>query len=119
MKHYDNITYQWTKLLGSSSADVGRSVAVNSSNNVYLTGDNGTNTGDYDAFLVKYTSSGNTEWSTKMDNSSSAEHGYGVVTVSNTFIYAVGNTGGELDNNTNSGLQDVFLFKYADNGTKQ
>ena len=119
LKHYDNTTYQWTKLLGSSSAEVGRSVAVNTSGNVYLTGDNGTTNGDYDAFLIKFDSSGNVVWSTKMDNSTSAEHGYGVVTHSNTFIYAVGNTGGELDNNTNSGLQDVFLFKYADNGTKQ
>ena len=118
-KYYDNSTHQSTILLGSSSAEVGRSVAVNSSNNVYLTGDNGTNTGDYDAFLLKYTSAGSTEWFTKMDNSSSAEHGYGVVTVSNSFIYAVGNTGGDLDNNTNLGLQDVFIFKYADNGTKQ
>jgi len=119
-KYYDNSTHQSTILLGSSNAEVGRSVTVNNSNNVYLTGDNETNSGDYDAFLVKYTSSGSSPvWYTKMDNSSSAEHGYGVVTVSSTFIYAVGNTGGGLDNNTNSGLQDVFLFKYADNGTKQ
>ena len=98
---------------------MGRSVAVNSSNNIYLTGDNSSTSGDYDAFLAKYTSSGTSPAWTRYMSSSSAEHGYGVVTVSNTFVYAVGNTGGELDNNTNSGLQDVFLFKYADNGTKQ
>ena len=54
-----------------------------------------------------------------MKSSSSGEYGYGVVVDSNNYIYVVGNTGGDLDNNSNSGLQDVFLFKYADNGTKQ
>ena len=48
----------------------------------------------------------------------SGEYGNGVVVDSNDYIYAVGNTGGDLDNNTNSGLQDVFILKYADNGTK-
>ena len=38
---------------------------------------------------------------------------------SNEFIYLVGNTGGELDNNTNSGEQDVYVFKYNSSGTKQ
>ena len=121
VKHYDNNTHlvrQWTRLLGSSSAEVGRSVTLNSSNNIYLTGDNGTTDGDFDAFLVKSNSNGYTVWSTEM-STSAGEYGYGVVTQSNTFIYTVGNTGGELDNNTNFGQQDIFLFKYADDGTKQ
>ena len=50
---------------------------------------------------------------------SSGEQGYGVTVDSSGKIYVVGNTGGDLDNNTNSGLQDVFILKYADNGTKQ
>ena len=52
-------------------------------------------------------------------STSSGEYGYGVATFTNTYIYAVGNTGGEIDNNTNSGLQDVFIFKYNSSGTKQ
>jgi len=126
VKYYDNgtsINYRWTTLLGTTSAETGRSVAVNSDSTLYLTGDNGSTDGDYDSFLAKYNSSGTLQWETelKSDNStdSYADFGYGVATYSNTFTYAIGNTGGDIDNNTNSGLQDVYLFKYADNGTKQ
>jgi len=125
LKHYDNSsqTPHWTILLGTSSAEVGRSVTVDS-NYLYLIGDNSSTSGDYDAFLAKYSSSGNETTSNtptwvKYLSTSSGEYGYGVVADSNNYIYAVGNTGGDLDNNTNSGLQDVFIFKYADNGTKQ
>ena len=92
------------------------------SNNLYLTGDNSSTSGDYDAFLAKYSTSGspsNSPTWIRYISTSSGEYGYGVVVNPDSHIYAVGNTGGELDNNTNSGLQDVFLFKFADNGTKQ
>ena len=123
LKHYDNSsqTPHWTVLLGTASAEVGRSVTLDS-NNLYLTGDNSSTSGDYDAFLAKYSSSGspsNTPTWIRYMRTTSGEYGNGVVVDSNDYIYAVGNTGGDLDNNTNSGLQDVFLFKYADNGSKQ
>ena len=96
---------------------------MDSSNNVYVTGDNSTTDGDYDAFLTKFNSSLSTQWSAEItsDNTTSsyADYGYGVVVNSDGYIYAVGNTGGEIDNNTNSGEQDVFIFKYDSSGTKQ
>jgi len=123
LKYYDNSTLHWTELLGTSSAEVGRSVTVDTSNNLYLTGDNGTNSGDYDAFFAKYDTSGSgpssPTWVREIKSSSSGEYGYGVVINSDSNIYVVGNTGGELDNNTNSGLQDVFILKYNSSGTKQ
>ena len=120
LKYYDNSTLHWTELLGTSSAEVGRSVTVDASNNLYLTGDNSSTSGDYDAFLAKYSRSNPSSptW-TRYMSTSSGEYGYGVVVNSDSHIYAVGNTGGDLDNNTNSGLQDVFIFKYNSSGTKQ
>ena len=96
---------------------------MDSSDNLYLTGDNSSTSGDYDAYLAKYSTSGNSgpngpTWIRYM-STSSGEYGYGVVAITNTYIYSVGNTGGELDNNTNSGLQDVFILKYNSSGTKQ
>ena len=79
---------------------------------------NGTTSGDYDVFLSKYNSSGVVQW-TSVISSSYAEYGYGAVVNSDTYIYTVGNTGGELDNNTNSGEQDVFIFKFDSDGNKQ
>ncbi len=123
INNYDNSTLRDTVLLGTSNAEKGRSISVDSSNNVYVTGDNSTTDGDYDAFLTKFNSSLSTQWSAEItsDNTTSsyADYGYGVVVNSDGFIYAVGNTGGEIDNNTNSGEQDVFIFKYDSSGNKQ
>jgi len=132
VKYYDNSTLDWTELLGTTSSDKaeeGRSVTVDShssSSYLYLTGLTegalqGSNLGNYDVFLAKYNIAGNKQWSStvRQMGTSSGEQGYGVTVDSSGFIYVAGNTGGELDNNTNSGLQDVFIFKYDDNGTKQ
>ena len=57
-------TRQWTRLLGTTSGEYGRSVAVDGSGNAYLTGhtsgnlDGATNNGGNDAYLVKYDTSG-------------------------------------------------------------
>tara|TARA_B100000315_G_C14544443_1_gene572525 strand:+ start:176 stop:1606 length:1431 start_codon:yes stop_codon:yes gene_type:complete len=128
VKYYDNSTLHWTELLGTSSAEEGRSVTVDSpssSTYLYLTGLTegalyGSNFGNYDVFLAKYNLAGSKRWSStvRQKGTSSGEQGYGVTVDSADYIYVAGNTGGELDNNTNSGHQDIFILKYADNGTK-
>ena len=96
---------------------------MDSSRNVYVTGDNSTNDGDYEAFISKYNSSLSPQWTKEIssDNTTSsyADYGYGVVVNNDGYIYLIGNTGGEIDNNTNSGEQDVFIFKFDSSGTKQ
>ena len=64
IKYNSSGTKQWTKQLGTSSYDVGKSVTTDSSGNIYVTGytkgglDGNTNSGGWDIFLVKYNSSG-------------------------------------------------------------
>ncbi len=131
VKYYDNSTLDWTVLLGTASqnkAEEGRSVTVDSgspSSYLYLTGLTegalyGSNLGNYDVFLAKYNLAGDKQWSdtVRQMGTSSGEQGYGVTVDSSGYIYVAGNTGGDLDNNTNSGNQDIFILKYADNGTK-
>ena len=122
-KYYDNGTKQWTKQLGTSSGDAGLGLAIDSSNNIYITGYtsgglDGTNSGNQDVFLAKYYDNGTKQW-TKQLGTSSGEQGKGVAVDSSDNIYVTGSTYGGLDGNSNSGSSDIFLVKYYDNGTKQ
>ena len=65
----------WTRLLGNSSYDEGKAVATSSDGSIYITGytqgdlDSQTFAGSYDAFLTKYNSDGNKEWTTLLGSS--------------------------------------------------
>ena len=66
------------------------------------------------------TSSGFTTWSgTQQLGTSSTDTGFDVTLDSSDNIYVTGFTEGDLDNNTNSGENDIFLVKYNSSGTKQ
>jgi hypothetical protein len=124
VKYNSSGTKQWTKLLGTSTHEYAYGIAVDSSNNIYLTGgtygalDGQTNSGRWDIFLVKFDSSGTKKW-TKLLGNSEDQYGYGVTVDSSNNISVTGNTLGELDNQTNSGYEDIFLVKYNSSGTKQ
>ena len=47
------------------------------------------------------------------------DYGNGVNIDSSGNIYMTGYTLGDLDGNTSSGLDDIFLVKYNSSGTKQ
>ena len=83
-----------------------------------LDGNININWGETDIFLVKYNSSGTKQW-TKQLGTSSFDYGQGVTTDSSDNIYVTGYTTGDLDGNTKSGNQDIFLVKYDSSGTKQ
>ena len=64
VKYNSSGNKQWTKQLGTSSVEYSSGVTVDSSDNIYVTGDTfggldgNTNSGDYDVFLLKYNSDG-------------------------------------------------------------
>ncbi len=96
--------------------DSTRSVAVDASGNAYITGLTtgdlgGTNAGDYDAFLVKYDSSGNHLWSQQI-GTASEDWSHSVAVDSSGNAYISGNTEGDLGG-TNAGGEDAFLVKFA------
>ncbi len=125
VKYNSSGTKQWTRQLGTNGYDNGFGVTVDSSDNIYVTGntqgglDGNTNSGGYDIFLVKYNSSGTKQW-TKQLGTSSVDEGNGVTVDSSDNIYVTGRTEGGLDGNTSSGdSSDIFLVKYDSSGTKQ
>ncbi len=114
---------QWTKQWGTAGDDRGIDIAVDGSDNVYVTGytygslDGNIDTGSADIFLTKYDSSGNKQW-TKQMGTSKYDEATDVAVDTNGNVYITGYTSGGLDGNTNQGLDDIFLVKYDTNGTK-
>lgn len=115
---------EWTKLLGSTSDDYAMGVAVDSNNNVYITGctlsdefDGNVTAGGTDIFLTKYDPSGNKLW-TELLGTADSDMAYGITIDSDDNIYITGQTTGDLDGNTNAGSWDIFLAKYDASGTK-
>ena len=115
---------QWTRYLGTTSYEFSTGAAVDGTGNVYVTGytrgglSGNSNTGGYDAFLVKYDSSGNLQW-TRQFGTSSDDRGQAVALDASGNVYITGYTLGGLDGNTSSGSYDAFLRKYDASGTKQ
>jgi len=115
---------QWTKLIGTSGDDIGSGIALDSSENIYITGSTSsnfegyTNQGNQDIILLKYNSSGVKQW-TKQIGTSGNERGESVIIDNSGNIYVTGWTQGGLDGNTNQGSEDIFLIKYNSSGVKQ
>jgi hypothetical protein len=131
VKYNSSGTKQWTQQLGTPTSEEGNGVAVDSSDNIYVTGWTqgklDTYSGSVDTILVKYNSSGTKQWTRQFgapsflkknqynsfsQMSSSGDFGIGVAVDSSGNIYVTGNTDGGLDGNTNSGKNDIFLVKY-------
>jgi len=123
--HYNSSgTKQWTRLLGTAVSDSAWAVAVDGSGNVYISGftdgnlGGETNSGGTDAFLAKYNSSGTLQW-TRLLGNATLTYSYAVAVASGGNIYISGMTRGTLDGETNAGIQDIFVAKYNNSGTRQ
>ena len=134
---YDSIgNYLWTKGVGGSSDDWAQGVAVDDYGNVFITGEFGsttadfnpggsggtlTNGGSYDGFLAKYTAGGNYLWARNYAGNDDDEctgiavDGSGSVYGAGYFYSATGdfNPGGNGGTLTNTGDYDLYIVKYA------
>jgi hypothetical protein len=108
----------WIKQLGTNGNDEGRGIVVDSSGNIYITGetsgnlDGNVNAGIFDAFLSKYDTNGNKLW-TKLIGTNADDEGRGIAVDTFGNIYITGWTEGGLDGNINAGKSDVFLTKFS------
>ncbi len=114
----------WTRQFGTNVCEEGNSVAVNASG-IYITGqtggslNGGTQAGLGDAFLAKYNDSGVLQW-TRQFGTSASDKGHSVA-VGGSSVYITGETGGDLNGQTNAGNynNDAFLTKYDESGVHQ
>jgi hypothetical protein len=116
---------QWTRLLGATGEMTrGYGISVDSAGNSYVTGftygdlDGLALTGLQDVFVIKYDSDGVKQWTRLLGVSSAITRGYGI-SVEEGSIYVTGYTTGDLDGQTCTGNQDVFIIKYDSAGVKQ
>jgi len=113
-KHDSAGTIQWQRILGGAARDWGRSVAIDSSDNIYVFGyTSSAGAGSSDFLLAKYNSSGTIQWQ-RILGGGSAETGYAVAIDSSDNIYVVGETG-----SAGAGSSDFLIAKYNSSGTIQ
>ena len=144
VKYNEDGSIAWKKNLSYSSSTInyGEGLAIDASDNVYITGrftatmdvdynDNPGTTltanGCHDVYVIKYNSSGTHQWSFNMGSSdacsSGEDGGYDIVCDGSSNIYIVGYFGGaggnvDFDPSTNTsnltanGTWDIFLAKY-------
>jgi uncharacterized delta-60 repeat protein len=107
-------TIQWQRVLGAIGTEVGNSVAIDSSDNVYVFGQTNTQgAGVEDFLLAKYNSSGTIQWQRVLGTSSN-ETGNSVAIDSSGNVYAFGFSRG-----AGLGYNDFLLAKYNSSGTIQ
>lgn len=113
----------WTRQFGTGAFDSGYGVATDGAGNIYIAGYTGgtlpgqTSGGSYDAFVRKYDSSGNEQW-TRQFGTSSGDGAYGVAFDSVGNVYVAGFTSGTLPGRTYTGEVDAFVRKYDSSGNQ-
>lgn len=131
VKYESNGNVLWAKSAGGLGQDCGLSIAVDLSQNVYITGDFGSNTmtigtftltnsGWDDIFTVKYDANGNVLWA-KSAGGSNIDLGVSIVPDDSGNVYVTGlfsSTSITVGNITltNAGGIDMFILKYDANG---
>jgi hypothetical protein len=108
----------WTRQMGTSMFDRASGIAVDDSNNVYITGETfgdlrGTNKGGPDAFVAKFNSSGTRQW-TKQFGTRQADYGKSIAVTSSGTMFIGGETNGNLAGHI--GQTDAFVRKLNTSG---
>jgi hypothetical protein len=110
----------WSRQLGSAAVDAGKSVAVDSSGNVYVAGETygalpgNASSGDVDMFATKYDSAGNRLWIKQWGTASGEECG-GIAIDSAGGILVAGDSEGNLGP-TQVGARDAFVTRLSSTG---
>jgi hypothetical protein len=132
--------YIVTRTVGGTLADHGRSIFIDSSSNVYVSGwfqdttdfnpfagtDNKVSNGGFDIFVSKYNSNLGYSWTTTVGGTTN-DIGYDVAADSNSNVYMTGvftdtvdfDPGGGTENRVSNGSGDIFIAKYDSSGAYQ
>jgi uncharacterized delta-60 repeat protein len=101
----------WIGLLGSGNTDIGNSVAVDSSGNMYLCGYTNAS-GTNDIQIAKYNTSGVIQWQRTLGGNGNTNRGYSITVDSSSNVYLCGGSFVGVSN-------DIQIAKYNTSGTIQ
>lgn len=106
----------WTRQLGTAFEDLALGVSVDSLGNAYITGHtrgsiSGANTGEFDAFVIKFDGLGYLQW-TRQFGGASTDQSLDVSVDSLGNVYVSGYTYGSLGG-PSAGSFDAFVAKYS------
>jgi hypothetical protein len=107
----------WTKQLVTATGDQGSSVSSDALGNVYIVGTtegvlSGSNSGGWDAFVAKYDSTGNHQW-TQQFGTAYDDIAAGIANDGAGNFYITGQTKGSIGG-SNAGMDDLFLAKFVE-----
>ena len=123
-KFNSSMVNQFIVQFGSDRDDVGYSIALSGTDNIYITGSTGgnlpgnTSSGLTDIFLAKFNSSGANQFLHQL-GTTGRDVGNSVAVDSVGYVYVVGSTEGGLLGNSAFGLSDIFLVKFNSPGVTQ
>ena len=115
LKYNSSGVLQWDSTWGGSGFEDAHSIALDSSNNIFVAGEtNSFGAGSYDLSLVKFNSSGQLQWN-KTWGGSDSELGWDMLALdSSSNIYLAAHT-----SSFGAGLYDGILVKYNSMGQQQ
>lgn len=115
-KYNSSGVLQWDKTLGGGSNDFGVSIAIDSSDNIIISGRTASDgVGSDDCLVAKYNSSGTLQWDRTL-GASNIDRFSGVAVDSSDNIIAVGQA---LPDSGGAGGYDLLVAKYNSSGTLQ
>lgn len=121
----NNETYGWTQTWGGSGVEYVMSIAIDESNNIYVTGCNdGGLSSKCDLIIKKFNETGTIIWEKSLSNNDGS-FGYDIIYDDSNKLYVVGDFEGtvdfdpttNVDNKTALGPNDFFISVYNTDGT--
>ena len=116
---YSQPKFDWGKQIGTKSEDFGKSIALDNSGNIFISGwtkDSlcGKALGEHDVFLYKLNSKGKEIWKRQLGTPKD-ELAQEIAADASGNCFITGGTKGDMDGK-NSGDNDIFLIKVGSNG---
>ena len=124
VKYSEDGVKEWSREFGTIGDEEAFAVATDNGGNVLVAGyvlvgslDGNPNAGGKDAFVAKYSASGDRLWIRQLGSTGDDEaHAVAVDDANNAYV--VGYTTGGLEGETNAGATDVFVAKYDSTGAR-